>query len=93
MWPIVERGGDRAELVRAAIRANVRASAEHLRRSSRILDARIGDGALAVVGAEYALETGQVDFFTARRPSSRRAIVDDRPAPRSSFGASPSGAT
>jgi carbonic anhydrase len=61
--PIVDRGGERANLVRAATRANVRASAEHLRRGSRILEERIEAGALAVVGAEYALETGQVDFF------------------------------
>jgi len=61
-----------AELVRAsagedvlgrAIRANVRVSANHLRHGSRVLEERIAAGRLAVVGAEYALETGAVDFF------------------------------
>ncbi|MEW5743046.1 MAG: carbonic anhydrase [Myxococcota bacterium] len=50
-------------LVRAATRANVRASANHLRHASRILEERHASGRLMVVGAEYALETGQVDFF------------------------------
>lgn len=50
-------------LVHAAIRANVRSSADHLRHSSRVLEERVEQGRLLVVGAEYALETGQVDFF------------------------------
>jgi carbonic anhydrase len=60
---LVGSGLSRQELVRAAIRANVRASANHLRRASRLLEKQIGDGQLLVVGAEYALETGVVDFF------------------------------
>jgi len=48
---------------RAATRANVRASANHLRHGSRILEQRIADRHLLVVGAEYDLETGQVSFF------------------------------
>jgi carbonic anhydrase len=51
------------ELLRAATRANVRASANHLRHASRILEERIATGRLLVVGAEYALETGRVEFF------------------------------
>lgn len=50
-------------LVRAATRANVRASANHLRHGSRILEERIASGRLLVVGAEYALESGRVEFF------------------------------
>lgn len=50
-------------LVKAATRANVRASANHLRHASRILEERIAAGRLTVVGAEYALETGRVEFF------------------------------
>lgn len=50
-------------LVHAAIRANVRSSADHLRHGSRVLEERVEQGRLLVVGAEYALETGQVDFF------------------------------
>ena len=50
-------------LLRAAVRANVRSSAEHLRHGSALLEARIRDDGLLVVGAEYSLETGVVDFF------------------------------
>lgn len=60
---LAERGGDRADLVRAATRANVRFSADHLRHGSRALEERVRAGALAIVGAEYSLETGRVDFF------------------------------
>jgi carbonic anhydrase len=52
-----------SELVSAAIRANVRASANQLRHGSRVLEQRVAAGKLAIVGAEYALETGTVDFF------------------------------
>jgi carbonic anhydrase len=50
-------------LVRAAVRANVRASADHLRHGSEILEQLIRTDGLLVVGAEYSLETGVVDFF------------------------------
>ncbi len=48
---------------RAATRANVRGSASHLRHGSRILEQRIAERRLMVVGAEYELETGKVHFF------------------------------
>jgi carbonic anhydrase len=54
---------DSATLIREAVRANVRASANHLRHGSEILERLIRDGGLLVVGAEYSLETGTVDFF------------------------------
>ena len=54
---------DHEELVRQAVRANVRASALHLRHGSELLEGLIQKGQLAVVGAEYSLETGVVDFF------------------------------
>ena len=54
---------DREGLARQAVRANIRASADHLRHGSRILEERIQGGGLLVVGAEYSLETGEVDFF------------------------------
>jgi len=50
-------------LMAAAVRANIRVSAEHLRSGSEILEGLIREGRLAVVGAEYSLETGHVDFF------------------------------
>lgn len=46
-----------------AIRANVRASADHLRHGSQILEELVMSGAVVVVGAEYELETGAVHFF------------------------------
>lgn len=50
-------------LVRQAVRANVRASADHLRHGSALLEQLIQEDRLLVVGAEYSLETGEVDFF------------------------------
>ena len=54
---------DSEALVRHAIRSNVRVSANHLRHGSEVLEPRIQRGSLVVVGAEYSLETGGVDFF------------------------------
>jgi carbonic anhydrase len=54
---------DSAALVRHAIRANIRASANQLRHGSEALDRLIQEGRVLVVGAEYSLETGLVDFF------------------------------
>lgn len=54
---------DAAALVSDAVRANVRASVESLRRDSPLLGTRIESGNLLVVGAEYSLETGLVEFF------------------------------
>ena len=50
-------------LVREAVRANVCISAGQLRRGSDILEQLIENEDLVVVGAEYSLETGLVDFF------------------------------
>jgi carbonic anhydrase len=46
-----------------AVRANVRASANHLRRGSELLEEMIRSQGLLVVGAEYSLRTGVVEFF------------------------------
>src|SRR5512134_811402 len=54
---------DPTALVRDAVRANVRASASHLRHGSEILEQLIARDGLLVVGAEYSLETGVVEFF------------------------------
>jgi len=50
-------------LMRYAVRANIRASANHLRHGSPFLEDLIQQDKLLVVGAEYSLETGVVDFF------------------------------
>jgi len=54
---------DPEALVREAVRANVRVSANHLRHGSEVLEQLIQSHGLLVVGAEYSLETGVVDFF------------------------------
>ena len=63
--PLVRTAGtlDREVLLREAIRANVRASVEHLRHGSELLEGLIRNDGLVVVGAEYSLETGAVAFF------------------------------
>jgi carbonic anhydrase len=50
-------------LVREAVRANVRVSANHLRHGSEVIERLILRDGLLVVGAEYSLETGVVEFF------------------------------
>src|SRR5882672_9290697 len=54
---------DPEALVAQAVRANIRASADHLRHGSEILEQLIQRNGLIVVGAEYSLESGRVDFF------------------------------
>jgi len=49
--------------VAQAVRANVRASASHLRHGSAVLEHLVLTNGLRIVGAEYSLETGVVDFF------------------------------
>jgi len=50
-------------LEHAAVRANVRASVDQLRHGSELLEGLIERRALLIVGAEYDLRTGVVDFF------------------------------
>lgn len=54
---------DTDALVQQAVRANVRASVDHLRHGSALLERMIAEEGLLVVGAEYSLDTGVVDFF------------------------------
>jgi carbonic anhydrase len=54
---------DLPALEKKAVRANIRASADHLRHGSAILEQLIHRDGLLVVGAEYSLDTGVVEFF------------------------------
>jgi carbonic anhydrase len=54
---------DPAALVREAVRANIRASVGHLRHGSQLIEQLAQNSGLLVVGAEYSLETGGVEFF------------------------------
>lgn len=58
------RDGNPDHLIAAAVRANIRASVDHLRHGSAVLEQLIATGGLAVVGAEYSLDTGEVAFFS-----------------------------
>lgn len=50
-------------LIREAVRANIRFSVNHLRQGSETLENLIHKEGLIVVGAEYSLATGEVEFF------------------------------
>jgi len=54
---------DARTLEALAVRANIRMSAGHLRHGSQLLEQLIEKDGLLVVGAEYSLENGVVDFF------------------------------
>ena len=50
-------------LVRESMRINVRASVDHLRHGSQLLEELVLKRRLAIIGAEYELETGRVHFL------------------------------
>lgn len=54
---------DLVKLSKYAVRANVQASVNQLRHGSAVLEELILNQGLKVVGAEYSLETGEVEFF------------------------------
>jgi len=57
------RAEEDATLIARAVRANVRAAVDELRHGSDVLRPLADHEGLAVVGAEYDLRTGVVDFF------------------------------
>jgi carbonic anhydrase len=58
-----ELASDPVRLRREAMRANVRASASHLRHSSEVIEGLVDRDGLVVVGAALDLVTGEVEFF------------------------------
>jgi carbonic anhydrase len=70
---LIERSGalDRDALVQQAVRANIRMSADHLRHGSEVLEQAIERDGLLVVGAEYSLESGVVEFFDGVPPADK----------------------
>lgn len=61
---LAEHGSHETDaVVRDAVRANIRRSVDRLAHGSLILEQLIDSGDLAIVGAEYAIETGRVGFF------------------------------
>ena len=59
---------DPEALVKRATRANIEASVDHLRRGSELLEQLIREKGLAIVGAEYSVETGVVEFLDDHLP-------------------------
>lgn len=72
------RPGDPEGILREAMRANVRASADHLRHGSRLIEELVVAGRVAVVGAEYELETGAVRFLDGLPPTATGPRTSDR---------------
>jgi len=68
-----EPDDDRAALIERGVRANVVASVEHLKHGSSVLEQLIESERLLVVGAEYSLETGEVEFFSCGQPITGQA--------------------
>lgn len=54
---------DMDEFINQAVRANVRMSVSQLKHGSRILEDMVNGGDLLIVGAEYDVATGRVNFF------------------------------
>jgi carbonic anhydrase len=50
-------------VVASCVRANVRASVDRLQHGSLILEQLIDANELNIIGAEYSIETGYIDFF------------------------------
>jgi len=68
--PVLERheSSEGDDVLRDAVRANIHASVERLSHGSRILEQLVDDGDLLVVGAEYSVENGAVEFFESPSP-------------------------
>ncbi|HEY3935600.1 MAG TPA: carbonic anhydrase [Gemmatimonadales bacterium] len=58
-----ELANDDAALAAHAVRGNIRASVSHLRHGSQLIEQLGRDDGLWVVGAEYSVETGVVEFL------------------------------
>jgi len=74
-----ELRNDPDALVREAVRANICASANDLRHGSEVLKQLVQNSGLLVVGAEYSLETGVVDFFDSVPEAGKSAIGGSSP--------------
>lgn len=68
-----ESEGDSAEsLCAKAVRANISASVDQLRHGSAIIERLVDQQKLKIVGAEYSLETGIVEFLNDPIPAARQ---------------------
>lgn len=60
---LLDQIDDESELLRHAVRENVRLSADALRHGSTVIEYLVDRGDLVIIGAEYCLDSGIVDFF------------------------------
>ena len=60
---VIESGVTDDQATEAAVRANVMASVEQLKKGSTLLERLVSEQELLVVGAEYSLDTAVVDFL------------------------------
>ncbi|HEV8700273.1 MAG TPA: carbonic anhydrase [Candidatus Polarisedimenticolia bacterium] len=74
-----EVGPHPGALLRQAVRANIRVSANHLRHGSDVLERLIQAEGLLVVGAEYSLETGVVEIFDGVPGAGKRRLKRTAP--------------
>lgn len=65
--PVLEKHTDdeSEKVIRESVRANVRASVNQLQHGSLIIENLIDEGSLEIVGAEYSIEAGTIEFFGA----------------------------
>jgi carbonic anhydrase len=60
---VTELRNDPGKLLEAAIHANILAARNHLMYGSQMLERLVQQGDIAIVGAEYSLESGRVKFL------------------------------
>ena len=58
-----ELRNDPDKLLMASIHANILAAVNHLRHGSQMIEQLVQNGQLKIVGAEYSLETGEVEIL------------------------------
>ena len=58
-----EHRNDPEKLLESCIHANILAATNHLMHGSKMLENLVQQGELEIVGAEYSLETGYVNFY------------------------------
>lgn len=58
-----ELRNDPVALLKQAVRVNIRVSVNQLQHGSEVIERLVNREELVIVGAEYSLETGQVEFF------------------------------
>lgn len=77
VYTLMEAGlEDESRLIKLATRANIRASVAHLKHGSGILEELVANEELKIIGAEYSLETGVVDFFVDEDSSIPNAAIE-----------------